>query len=111
MEKHDNLSIIQFCYYIGYPTYILSVIFLIIKYYKYYYKSQIAYFDTFLDENEEKKKDSLNKKFLFKFFYTKCTSSNAVNIVVIMNTLSVIYSIIIYFVNDNVRENGFCATR
>jgi len=97
---------------IGYPFYILSVVFIIIKYYKYYYKSQIAYFNSFLCEStEDKIKEMLNKKFLFKFFYTKCTPKHALTLSFVIMIASIMYSIIIYFSDEFIRENGFCGMR
>jgi len=96
---------------IGYPTYFLSVVFIIIKYYKYYYKSQIAYFNSFLGVVEEPHNEILNKKFLFKIFYSKSTSSNALKVLFIIDAISIIYSNLIYFVDNRVSTNGFCGTR
>jgi len=93
---------------VGYPTYLLSVAFIIIKYYKYYYKSQIAYFNSFLGVVEEKNTDVFNKRFIFKYFYTSTTSTSSLKFLFIINALSMIYSNIIYFVDNHVSSKGFC---
>ena len=86
----------------------LSVAFIIVKYYKYYYKSQIAYFNSFLGVVEEKNHDIFNKRFIFKYFYTNFTSSSAIKLLFIINAISMIYSNIMFFVDKNVSSSGFC---
>jgi len=97
---------------VGYPLYILSVAFIIIKYYKYYYKSQVAYFNSFLWEpNDDKVKEILNKRFLFKIFYSKCTTRHAINLSIVIFLISAMYSILIFFNDEFIRGNGFCGMR
>jgi len=57
------------------------------------------------------KNDIFKKKFLFKFFYSKFNSTNALNLLFITNALSIIYSNVIYFVDKHITENGFCGMR
>eukprot|EP00833_Pecoramyces_ruminatium_P012460 jgi/Orpsp1_1/1186492/evm.model.d7180000050992.1 len=94
--------------YIGYPTYLGSIVFIIIKYCKYYYKTQIAYFNSFLGALDEKQSESMNKKFIFKYYYLNSTPVKVLFSLFIFNFLSLIYSVIIYFVDERVRGNGFC---
>ena len=84
---------------------------IIIKYFKYYYKSQIAYFNSFLGFLDEKHNDILKKNFIFKYFYTSFHSKKAIRILVIFNLVSFIYSVIVYNVDPRVKANGFCGTR
>jgi len=60
---------------------------------------------------EEPHNEILNKKFLFKIFYSKSTSSNALKVLFIIDAISIIYSNLIYFVDNRVSTNGFCGTR
>eukprot|EP00833_Pecoramyces_ruminatium_P012328 jgi/Orpsp1_1/1186360/evm.model.d7180000049977.1 len=93
---------------VGYPTYLGSIVFIIIKYCKYYYKTQIAYFNSFLGALDEKQSESMNKKFIFKYYYLNSTPVKVLFSLFIFNFLSLIYSVIIYFVDERVRGNGFC---
>jgi len=94
---------------VGYTTYLLSLVFIITKYYKYYYKSQIAYFNSFLGEVEEKNVEALNRSFLFKFFYSNSTSTKTLKLLFIINAISIIYTNIMYFVDKRISSNGFCS--
>ncbi|ORX84865.1 hypothetical protein BCR32DRAFT_291034 [Anaeromyces robustus] len=96
---------------IGYPTYLSAIVFIILRYYKFYYKSQIAYFNSFMEFLEEKHNEMFNKKFIFKICYTSISPKKAFNIFIFINIISVIYSILIYFVDKRVSSNGFCGTR
>ncbi|ORX43668.1 hypothetical protein BCR36DRAFT_360904 [Piromyces finnis] len=96
---------------IGYPTYFFSIGFIIIKYYKYYYKSQIAYFNSFLKYSEDNQNNIMEKKFIFKKLYTNINSKQVLNTLVIINIFSIIYSIIIYFVDPWIKEYGFCSLK
>jgi hypothetical protein len=58
---------------------------------------------------DEKQSETFNKKFLFKYFYTSCSSTKALNALVIFNVISVLYSILMYFTDDLIKENGFCS--
>jgi len=96
---------------IGYPTYLSAVAFIIIKYYKFYYKSQIAYLSSLFSYSDNDQNGILNKKFLFRYFYTSITSHKALKSLTIFNICSIIYSILMYFVDVRVAANGFCGTR
>jgi len=53
----------------------------------------------------------LNKKFIFKFFYTKCTPKHALTLSFVIMIASIMYSILIYFTDEFIRESGFCGMR
>lgn len=84
---------------------------IIIKYYKYYYKSQIAYFFSFLDFLDENHNEILNKNFIFKKFYTKFSSKQMIRMLLSFILFNLIYSIIMYFIDDHLMGNGFCVMR
>lgn len=86
---------------------------IIIKYYKYYYKSQIAYFSNFLTEfaDTTNKEKILNKKFIFKIFYTKINSKMVYKAVFCYLCLNFIFSIILSFTNKKISSRGFCGIR
>ncbi|ORX83628.1 hypothetical protein BCR32DRAFT_266852 [Anaeromyces robustus] len=96
---------------IGYPLYLGSIGLIIIKYYKYYYKSQIAYFKSFLEFLDDKHNETLQKKFYFKYFYTNISSKKALRILIVYIFINLLYSNLMYFVDDRVKAKGFCVMR
>jgi len=89
----------------------MSIILIIVRYYKYYYKSQVAYFNSFLGVVDDKPNDTLNKTFIFKYFYSNLTAHSMMKYLLLFNSLSFIYSILMYFLDERVKANGFCGTR
>ena len=84
---------------------------IIIKYFKYYYKSQIAYFSNLFEFADASYKDKiLNKRFLFKVFYTKISSKGALKVLFCYIIINFIYSILLSFFNESTYSNGFCGT-
>ncbi|ORX77379.1 hypothetical protein BCR32DRAFT_248000 [Anaeromyces robustus] len=94
---------------IGYALYFWSIVFIIIKYYKYYYVSQVAYIKNFLEFTENENKDKLlNKKYLFKPFYTSVTTSSALKGLACYVAFNMALSTVLRYTNDAIGSKGFC---
>jgi len=94
---------------VGYGLYFWSIAFIIVKYYKYYYISQVAYLQNFLEYNDNENKDKLlNKKFIFKPFYTHISTSLALKCLACYIAFNIALSTVIRSVNESISSDGFC---